>query len=156
MAKKVAYRAIAIDKLTSAALAALLTGAVKLVVAIDVAKTKMMAGFGREYARIVRLVRFNIPIDAHVRRVGGGDGQAAGRHHALAEDAVGCWAFGPLKASPEGEGFHLPEWDSDVAEDHPPPVTAVRVDRLPRPRVTTPSTPRGAAGGAGSGSGAAS
>jgi hypothetical protein len=48
MAKKIQYRAVSIDRLTSGALVASLARASKVVVAIDVAKTKMMAGFGRE------------------------------------------------------------------------------------------------------------
>jgi transposase len=59
---KVAYRAVSIERVTSVSLAALLAGAVRLVVAIDVAKTKMMAGFGREDGSIVRLVRFDSPM----------------------------------------------------------------------------------------------
>jgi len=39
----------------------MLAGATKLVVAIDVAKTKMMAGFGRDDGSIARLVRFESP-----------------------------------------------------------------------------------------------
>jgi len=47
MSKTISYRAVLIEKVTSAMLAGLLVGVTKLVVAIDVAKTKM-AGFGRE------------------------------------------------------------------------------------------------------------
>jgi hypothetical protein len=61
MEKKISYRAVAIEKVTSALLVAMLAGATKLVVAIDVAKTKMMAGFGREDGSLVRLVRFEAP-----------------------------------------------------------------------------------------------
>ena len=46
MSKKISYRSVPIERLTSALLVAALAGASKLVVAIDVAKTKMMAGFG--------------------------------------------------------------------------------------------------------------
>ena len=56
MAKKVSYRAVPIERLTSALLAAMLVGVSKLVVAIDVAKLKMMAGFGSEDGSIARLV----------------------------------------------------------------------------------------------------
>lgn len=62
MAKKIPYRSVALEKLTTTALAALLAGATKIVVAIDVAKTKMMAGFGMEDGSIVRLVRFDSPM----------------------------------------------------------------------------------------------
>jgi hypothetical protein len=61
MAKKVSYRAVPIERLTSASLAPMLAGASKVVVAIDVAKLKMMAGFGREDGSVVRLVRFESP-----------------------------------------------------------------------------------------------
>jgi transposase len=62
MAKKISYRAVPIERLTSAALAALLVGVTRLVVAIDVAKVKMMAGFGGEGGDIARLVRFESPM----------------------------------------------------------------------------------------------
>ncbi len=62
MAKKISYRAVPIERLTSAALAALLVGVTRLVVAIDVAKLKMMAGFGSETGDIARLVRFESPM----------------------------------------------------------------------------------------------
>jgi transposase len=62
MAKKVSYRAVPIERLTSALLAAMLVGVSKLVVAIDVAKLKMMAGFGSEDGSIARLVRFESPM----------------------------------------------------------------------------------------------
>lgn len=58
---KISYRAVPIERLTGALLAAMLAGATKLVVAIDVAKTKMMAGFGREDGSVARLVRFESP-----------------------------------------------------------------------------------------------
>ena len=61
MTKKISYRAVPIDRLTSVLIAAMLTGAAKLVVAIDVAKTKMMAGFGGGDGGIARLVRFQSP-----------------------------------------------------------------------------------------------
>jgi transposase len=61
MAKKISYRAVPIERLTSAMLAALLAGATRLVVAIDVAKTKMMAGFGDQDGGVARLVRFESP-----------------------------------------------------------------------------------------------
>jgi len=54
MSKTISYRAVLIEKVTSAMLAGLLVGATKLVVAIDVAKTKMMAGFGREDGGVAR------------------------------------------------------------------------------------------------------
>ncbi len=62
MAKKISYRAVPIERLTSALLAAMLVGASKLIVAIDVAKLKMMAGFGSEDGSVVRLVRFESPM----------------------------------------------------------------------------------------------
>ena len=62
MAKKISYRAVPIERLTSALLAAMLVGASKLIVAIDVAKLKMMAGFGSEDGSIARLVRFESPM----------------------------------------------------------------------------------------------
>ena len=61
MSKKISYRAVPIERLTSAVLAALLVGATKLVIAIDVAKLKMMAGFGPEDGTVARLVRFESP-----------------------------------------------------------------------------------------------
>ncbi len=61
MARKISYRAVPIEKVTSALLAGMLSGATKLVVAIDVAKTKMMAGFGRDDGTVARLVRFDSP-----------------------------------------------------------------------------------------------
>ena len=61
MSKKISYRAVPIEKFTSAALAAALVGLTRLVVAIDVAKVKMMAGFGGEGGDIARLVRFESP-----------------------------------------------------------------------------------------------
>ena len=61
MSKKISYRAVPIERLTSAVLAALLVGATKLVIAIDVAKLKMMAGFGSEDGTVARLVRFESP-----------------------------------------------------------------------------------------------
>jgi transposase len=61
MARKIAYRAVGIDRVTSAMLASMLAGATKLVVAIDVAKTKMMSGFGREDGGVTRLVKFESP-----------------------------------------------------------------------------------------------
>jgi len=59
--KKISYRSVSIEKISVAMLVGLLSGAKKLVVAIDVAKTKMMAGFGSEDGSIVRLVRFTSP-----------------------------------------------------------------------------------------------
>ena len=61
MSKKISYRAVPIEKLTSTALAALRVGATKLVIAIEVAKLKMMAGFGSEDGTVARLVRFESP-----------------------------------------------------------------------------------------------
>jgi len=55
MKQKISYRAVSIERLSSAILAALLSGAKRLVVAIDVAKLKMMAGFGSEDGSIARL-----------------------------------------------------------------------------------------------------
>ena len=63
MSKTISYRAVLIEKVTSAMLAGLLVGATKLVVAIDVAKTKMMAGFGREDGGVARLIRFESPTE---------------------------------------------------------------------------------------------
>ena len=62
MAKKIQYRAVPIDRLTNSVLAASLAGANKLVVALDIAKTKMMAGIGREDGSTARLVKFQSPI----------------------------------------------------------------------------------------------
>jgi transposase len=62
MAKNVSYRAVPIERVASATLVATLAGATKLVVAIDVAKTKMMAGFGGEDGTVVRFVRFDSPV----------------------------------------------------------------------------------------------
>jgi len=59
--KKISYRSVAIEKISVAVLVGLLSGAKKLVVSIDVAKTKMMAGFGSEDGTVVRLVRFVNP-----------------------------------------------------------------------------------------------
>jgi transposase len=44
-------------------LAASLAGAIKVVVAIDIAKTKMMAGFGRQDGSTARLVKFQSPVE---------------------------------------------------------------------------------------------
>lgn len=63
MAKKIQYRAVSIEKVTPEALASSLTGARKLVVAVDVAKTKMMAGFAREDCTVVRLVKWTSPLE---------------------------------------------------------------------------------------------
>jgi len=63
MSKTISYRAVLIEKVTSAMLAGLLVGATTLVVAIDVAKTKMMAGFGREDGGVARLIRFESPTE---------------------------------------------------------------------------------------------
>jgi transposase len=61
MQKKISYRSVPIERVTSALLAAMLAGATRLVVAIDVAKVKMMAGFGHEDGTVARLVRFESP-----------------------------------------------------------------------------------------------
>ena len=61
MAKKIQNRAVSIEHMTPAALASMLTGAKKLVVAIDVAKTKMMTGFAREDGAVVKLVKWTGP-----------------------------------------------------------------------------------------------
>jgi transposase len=63
MAKKIQYRAVSIEKVTPEALASSLTGARKLVVAVDVAKTKMMAGFAREDCAVVHLVKWTSPLE---------------------------------------------------------------------------------------------
>jgi hypothetical protein len=63
MAKKIQYRAISFEQAKAESLACALHGAQKLVVAIDVAKTKMMAGFGREDGTVVRLVKWTSPVD---------------------------------------------------------------------------------------------
>jgi hypothetical protein len=57
MSKKIQYRAISFEQARPDALASVLGGAQKLVVAIDVAKTKMMGGFAREDGAAVRLVK---------------------------------------------------------------------------------------------------
>ncbi len=78
MAKTVSYRAVPIERLTSALLAGLLAGAEKLVVAIDVAKTKMMAGFGRvthQRHRDDLSARLPQPAELH----GGGAWRSSGR-----------------------------------------------------------------------------
>jgi transposase len=62
MARKIQYRAVSIERVSPEGLASALAGASKLVVAIDVAKTKMMAGFGREDGGIVRLVKWQSPL----------------------------------------------------------------------------------------------
>lgn len=61
MSRKIQYRAVSIEQANPEVLANALTGASKLVVAIDVAKAKMMAGFGREDGAVVRLVRWTSP-----------------------------------------------------------------------------------------------
>ena len=63
MSKKISYRSVPIERVTSALLAALLVGATKLIVAIDVAKTKMMAGFGPDDGSPAKLVRFESPAE---------------------------------------------------------------------------------------------
>jgi len=60
-AKKIPYRAVPIERLTSAILATMLAGATRLVIAIDVAKNKMMAGFGCADGTVARRVRFDSP-----------------------------------------------------------------------------------------------
>jgi len=54
VAKKIQYRAVSIEHMTPAVLASRSTGAKKLVVAIDIAKTKMMTGFAREQSYLKR------------------------------------------------------------------------------------------------------
>lgn len=66
MEKKMSYRAVAIERVTIAMVAALLVGTTKLVVAIDVAKTKMMAGFGRDDGSVAKLVRFEAPAETRM------------------------------------------------------------------------------------------
>ena len=66
MEKKISYRAVPMERVTSALLAALLVGATKLVVAIDVAQTKMMAGFGREDGSLAKLVGFEAPAETRM------------------------------------------------------------------------------------------
>jgi transposase len=61
MARKIQYRAVSFEQVRPEALASALCGAQKLVVAIDVAKTKMMAGFGHEDGTVVRLVKWTSP-----------------------------------------------------------------------------------------------
>jgi transposase len=63
MAKKIQYRAISFEQARPDALASALSGARKLMVAIDVAKTKMMAGFAREDGAVVRLVKWTSPLE---------------------------------------------------------------------------------------------
>ena len=66
MARKIQYRAVSIEQVSPETLAGALTGAQKLVVAIDVAKTKMMVGFGREDGAVVRLVKWTHPLETRV------------------------------------------------------------------------------------------
>ena len=61
MAKRVRYRATSIEQISWEKLASKLHGAQKLVVAIDVAKTKMVAGFGPEDGSVACLVKWNSP-----------------------------------------------------------------------------------------------
>jgi Uma2 family endonuclease len=61
MVRKIQYRAVSFEQAKPDALANALSGARKLVVAIDVAKTKMMAGFAREDGAVVRLVKWTSP-----------------------------------------------------------------------------------------------
>ncbi len=70
MAKTVSYRAVPIEKPTSALLGGSLAGAGKLVAATDVAHTKMMLGFGRRDGSPVKLVRFGSPTEADCLAVG--------------------------------------------------------------------------------------
>ena len=63
MAKRIRYRATSIEQISCEKLASKLHGAQKLVVAIDVAKTKMVAGFGPEDGSVACLVRWNSPTD---------------------------------------------------------------------------------------------
>jgi transposase len=63
MAKRIRYRATAIEQISCEKLASKLLGAQKLVVAIDVAKTKMVAGFGPEDGSVACLVKWNSPTD---------------------------------------------------------------------------------------------
>lgn len=63
MPRKIQYRAVSLEHTSADALAGLLRGAEKLVVAIDVAKTKMMAGFGREDGVVLRLVKWTSPLE---------------------------------------------------------------------------------------------
>ena len=58
MARKIQYRAVSFEQARPEMLAGALQGARKLVVAIDVAKTKMMAGFARQDGAVVRLVKW--------------------------------------------------------------------------------------------------
>jgi transposase len=51
------------ERLAPEMLTTSLAGASKLVVAIDVAKTKMMAGFGREDGSVARLVKWTSPVE---------------------------------------------------------------------------------------------
>jgi len=66
MARKIQYRAVSFEQVRPDALANALSGARKLVVAIDVAKTKMMAGFAREDGAVVRLVKWTSPLETRV------------------------------------------------------------------------------------------
>ena len=96
--KKISYRAVSIEKISVAMLVGLLAGAKKLVVSIDVAKTKMMAGFGREDGSTVRVVRFTSITSSmwgpredalpHVRGAELHDGCGVGRQTARATSAV--------------------------------------------------------------------
>jgi hypothetical protein len=62
MARKIQYRAVSIERVSPEGLASALAGASKLVVAIAVAKMKMTAGFGREDGGLVRLVKWQSPL----------------------------------------------------------------------------------------------
>jgi hypothetical protein len=59
---KVSYRAVPLERLTSGALVALLVGVTRPVVALDVVKLRMMTGFGGEDGSLIRLVRFESPM----------------------------------------------------------------------------------------------
>jgi transposase len=63
MAKRIRYRATSIEQTSWEKLAGVLHGAQTLVVAIDVAKTKMVAGFGSEDGSTRCLVKWNSPFD---------------------------------------------------------------------------------------------
>ena len=63
MAKKIRYRATSIEHTSPEKLAGMLQGAQTLVVAIDVAKTKMVAGFGSEDGSTRCLVKWTSPFE---------------------------------------------------------------------------------------------
>ena len=72
MARKIPHRAVSFEQAKPDALANALGGARKLVVAIDVAKTKMMAGFElvMQTARLLDVQEVEAPLEPTVTRYG--------------------------------------------------------------------------------------